>query len=83
MDKENNMTLEEADQYTRRKMQGLARFVREELPSGWGFVLMAFPFGYPPGRSNYVSNCKREDVIPVLKDFIKRTEGQWGKHLDE
>ena len=82
MNNGNEMPPEEADQYTRRKMQGLARFVKEELPPGWGFVLMAFPFGEPPGRMNYVSNGKREDVIPAMKEFIQRTEGAWGSHIE-
>ena len=77
------MTPEEADRYTRRKMQGLARFIKEELPPDWGFVLMTFPFGDPPSRMNYVSNGKREDIIPGLKEFIQRTEDQWSKHIQE
>ena len=76
------MSREEADQYTRRKMQGLARFVKDELPPGWGFVLMVFPFGEPPGRMNYVSNGKREDVVPAMKEFIQRTEGTWGDDIE-
>lgn len=41
-----------------------------------GFVLMVFPFGEGPGRTNYVSNCKRKDVIVLLKEQLARFEGQ-------
>ena len=82
MDKNKCMSLEEADQYTQRKMQGLARYVKTELPRGWGFVIMAFPFNEPLSRMNYVSNGRREDIIPALKEFIKKTEDGWGKHIE-
>jgi hypothetical protein len=49
----------------------------------WGFVLIAFPFveaelakGGGSGRANYISNAKREDVVTMLKEQIKRFEGQ-------
>jgi hypothetical protein len=83
MDKENRMNPEEADQCTRGKMQGLARFIDGELPSNWGFVIMAFPFGDSLGRMNYVSNGNRDDVVAAMKEFIKKTEAQWGKHIQE
>ena len=39
-----------------------------------GFILMVFPFG--DGRCNYISNANRQDVVPMLKEQIKRFEGQ-------
>ncbi len=42
-----------------------------------GFILLVFPFGETEGRCNYVSNgANREDVIVMLKEQIKRFEGQ-------
>lgn len=41
-----------------------------------GFVLMVFPFEDHGGRTNYMSNAKREDVVIMLKHQIKRFEGQ-------
>ena len=48
-----------------------------------GFVLLVFPFGEGEGRCNYISNgADRKDVMTMLKEQIKRFEGQpemWGK----
>jgi hypothetical protein len=41
-----------------------------------GFCLLMFDFGYGPGRANYISNAERKDVIVLLKEQIKRFEGQ-------
>lgn len=41
-----------------------------------GFVLMVFPFEGHEGRCNYISNAKRADVVTMLKEQLKRFEGQ-------
>jgi hypothetical protein len=42
-----------------------------------GFVLLVFPFGEGEGRCNYISNgADRKDVVTLLKEQIKRFEGQ-------
>jgi len=41
-----------------------------------GFVLMVFPFGPVDGRTNYISNARREDIIVLLKEQLARFEGQ-------
>jgi hypothetical protein len=45
-----------------------------------GFILMIFPFGADSkgetGRTNYISNANRKDVVIMLKEQIKRFEGQ-------
>lgn len=41
-----------------------------------GFILLVFPFG-GDGRCNYISNgADRRDVVVMLKEQIKRFEGQ-------
>jgi hypothetical protein len=40
-----------------------------------GFILMVFPFE-TGGRCNYISNAHRPDVVVMLKEQIKRFEGQ-------
>jgi hypothetical protein len=40
-----------------------------------GFILMVFNFG-DDGRCNYISNADRNDVVTMLKEQIKRFEGQ-------
>lgn len=41
-----------------------------------GFVLLVFPFDGHEGRCNYISNADRNDVVTMLKEQIKRFEGQ-------
>lgn len=42
-----------------------------------GFVLLVFPFGEGGGRCNYISNgADRKDVVTMMKEQIKRFEGQ-------
>lgn len=42
-----------------------------------GFVLLVFPFGEAEGRCNYISNgANREDIVVMMKEQIKRFEGQ-------
>ncbi len=43
-----------------------------------GFILMIFPFDevHGGGRTNYISNANRADVVTMLKEQIKRFEGQ-------
>jgi hypothetical protein len=42
-----------------------------------GFVLLVFPYGEKEGRCNYISNgANREDVVTLMKEQIKRFEGQ-------
>jgi hypothetical protein len=42
-----------------------------------GFVLLVFPFGETEGRCNYISNgADRRDIVTLMKEQIKRFEGQ-------
>jgi hypothetical protein len=42
-----------------------------------GFVLLVFPYGEGEGRCNYISNgADRKDIVTMLKEQIKRFEGQ-------
>jgi hypothetical protein len=42
-----------------------------------GFVLLVFPFAGHDGRCNYISNgADRADIVVMLKEQIKRFEGQ-------
>lgn len=48
------------------------------LPAGkqTGFVLLVFPFEGHEGRCNYMSNAMREDIVVLLKEQLRRFEGQ-------
>lgn len=43
-----------------------------------GFMLLVFPFDEVSGkgRSNYISNASRADMIVMLKELVRRFEGQ-------
>jgi hypothetical protein len=41
-----------------------------------GFVLLVFPFGAEDGRCNYISNGADRDIVAMMKEQIKRFEGQ-------
>lgn len=70
------------DAKVRKDLQALARHVDHQLPFGWGFVILAFPFG-GGGRMNYVANAKRPDVVRAMYEFIEATKGQWAEHEPE
>lgn len=40
-----------------------------------GFALLVFPFG-DTGRTNYISNAERKDMLNAMKEFIARAEGR-------
>lgn len=68
----------------REKMNAIAGMLDElfngEAKGGarqTGFILLVFPFGESEGRCNYISNgANRRDVVTMLKEQIKRFEGQ-------
>ena len=74
----------------REKMNELARRIDEYFNGGakgserrTGFVLIVFPFteakkalAGDTGRANYISNARRDEVVVMLKEQIKRFEGQ-------
>jgi hypothetical protein len=64
-----------------KMMNALARILEEvlngkERPKQNGFILLIFPFEDHEGRCNYISNANRADVVTMLKEQIKRFEGQ-------
>jgi hypothetical protein len=70
------------DQY-RDKMRRLAQALDSILNDGatgddrkTGFCLMVFPFEAFEGRANYISNANREDIVILLKEQLRRFEGQ-------
>ena len=73
------MELEELQELVKGKMQGIARNVQKELPQGFGFVVLAFPFGEnAKNEMMYVSNADRADIVASMKEFIEKTEQNFG-----
>jgi hypothetical protein len=76
------MSQQEADEKFRSDLQALARHVDKQLPYGWGFVVLAFPFG-AGSRMNYISNAQRADIVRAMYEFIEATKEKWGEHVPE
>jgi hypothetical protein len=69
------------DPKVRKMMNALAHGIDqilngEKRPKETGFVLMVFPFEGHEGRCNYISNAQRADIVIMLKEQLKRFEGQ-------
>ena len=65
------------EEIVKSKMQEIARKVKEELPEGFGFVVLAFKFN-EKGQMIYTSNANREDVVEAMKEFIEKTKNNYG-----
>lgn len=63
-------------------MQALGSYIDRQLPYGWGFVILAFPFG-ADGRMNYLANAERADVVRAMYEFIEATKMKFGEHIAE
>lgn len=73
---------EEEDAKVRADLQALGRHVDHQLPFGWGFVMLAFPYG-EGGRMNYVASARRGDVVRAMYEFIEATKEKFGEHVAE
>jgi len=62
---------------TQKKLRLIAKEVDKQLPYGWGFVVLTFPFG-ADARMLYVANAQRPDVVRAMYEFIARTKEQYG-----
>jgi hypothetical protein len=70
------------DENTKTHLQSIARMVDNELPDGWGFILMTFPFNNPDGRLNYVAKCSREDGVKIVRKWLDtQTPENFGKDV--
>lgn len=52
------------------ELQKWAKMVDDELPEGWGFTLMVFP--YHSKEVLYVSSAQRDDMAKTIKGMLKR-----------
>lgn len=64
----------------RVEMTALAHFLADELQPA-GFALFVFDMN-APGRMNYISNARREDMLVAMKEFIARNEGYMPEEPD-
>ena len=68
------------EEIIKRNMQAIGRKVDNELPAGYGFVVLSFKFNAEPDTSSlmYVSNATREDVVKAMEEFIEKTKSNYG-----
>ena len=68
-----NVKRKEAEEIVKSRLQGIAKKVNDELPVGFGFVVLSFSFD-KPGLMMYVSNADRKDIVQAMKEWIEKTE---------
>lgn len=67
-------------------MQRVAEAVDAELPDGYGFIVLAFPFtgtgGPEDGVCRYASNARREDAVNAVKEWLitNGADDDWIRH---
>ena len=71
------MEQEEIEEIVKSRLQSIAEKVNNELPTGFGFVVLSFAFGNQ-GQMMYVSNANREDIVKAMKEWIEKTENNYG-----
>ena len=54
-------------------LQEIMQEIKNKLPEGMGFTLLAYEFGDKDGRRMlYASNSKREDVMMAMLEFVNK-----------
>lgn len=74
----------EREQIANNKLQEIAKEIKEKLPDGMGFALLAYEFGDADGRRMmYVSNSDRADVQKAMLEFCtKLGDENYGKEVE-
>lgn len=61
------------EQQVNNVLQEIAQDIKEKLPEGMGFTLLAYEFGDDEGRRMlYASNSNREDVMKAMLEFVDK-----------
>ena len=66
------------DEIVKQRMNKIAKCVDGLLPINYGFIVLAFGFKNEGKELIYASNANREDVVKVMKEFITKTEENYG-----
>lgn len=54
-------------------LQEIMQEIKNKLPEGMGFALLAYEFGDKEGRKMlYASNSNREDVMKAMLEFVDK-----------
>lgn len=63
----------EKEQEANKMLQEIAKDIKEKLPEGMGFALLAYEFGEADDRKMlYVSNSNRTDVMNAMVEFLQK-----------
>ena len=65
------------EEFVKQHLQVIAQKVDRELPPNFGFAVLTFEFG-KTGQMMYVSNAEREDIVKAMKEWIEKTENNYG-----
>ena len=61
------------EQEVKDMLQEIMQEIKNKLPEGMGFTLLAYEFGDKDGRRMlYASNSKREDVLKAMLEFVDK-----------
>ena len=76
---------EKLEELAKQRMQQIAKKVKEELPEGFGFVVLAFEFDAAPNTAQmmYVSNANRDDVEKAMEEWIEKTRNSYGNDTEK
>ena len=63
----------EREEKANAMMQEIAKEIKEKLPEGMGFALLAYEFGDTDDRKMmYISNSNREDVLKAMLEIVDK-----------
>ena len=63
----------EREEKANAMMQEIAKEIKEKLPEGMGFALLAYEFGdIDDSKMLYISNSNREDVLKAMLEFVDK-----------
>ena len=63
----------EREEKANAMMQEIAKEIKEKLPEGMGFALLAYEFGdIDDMKMMYISNSNREDVLKAMLEFVDK-----------
>lgn len=63
----------EREKQANNMLQEIMQEIKNKLPEGMGFALLAYEFGDKEGRRMlYASNSNREDVMKAMLEFVDK-----------
>ena len=63
----------EREEQANDMLQEIMQEIKNKLPEGMGFALLAYEFGDKEGRRMlYASNSNREDVMKAMLEFVDK-----------